>query len=108
VLSREYEGHNMFNNKKSKKVEAKSASQVIPKQKVYPPTPLLENENPPAPPLKPRTTIKLPASVQPEQRFSFWQEMLIRMMPLSQEVQSGEIVKITLSFEKGCFVMRTE
>jgi hypothetical protein len=98
----------MYSNKKPLKVETgKPAKQIYPTPKVYPPTPLLENENPPAPALPIKTKVKLPANLAKEQKFSFWQEMLVRMMPLSDEIKTGKISKISLSYEKGCFVMRT-
>ena len=106
----------MFNNKKPKKIETgKPASQVVPKQKTYPPTPLLENENPPAPPLKEKTTISVPKDVPEEAKFSFFQEMFIRLsMPTAsgvstlKQLENGSIKSITMTYEKGLYIIRVQ
>ena len=106
----------MFNNKKPKKVETgKPAKQIVPTQKVYPPTPLLENENAPAPALKPRTSISVPKDVPEEAKFSFFQEMFIRLsMPTAsgvstlKQLESGKISSITMTYEKGLYVIRVQ
>ena len=96
----------MFNKKKPQVEKLKPASQIIPKPIKYPPTPLLEHENPPAPPLKEKTVVKLPAKLPKVSKYTFFQEMLIRSGPLGQELKSGEILKLTMTYEQGLYVMK--
>ena len=62
----------LSNRKPVKEEQGKPAKVVYPTPKVYPPTPLLEHENPQAPPLKPKTTVKLPAKLPTESKYSFF------------------------------------
>jgi hypothetical protein len=106
----------MFRNKKPNKVESgKPASQVIPKPKEYPPSPLLDHENPPAPPLKERTKISVPKDVPEEAKFSFFQEMFVRLsMPTAsgvstlKQLETGAIKSLTMTYEKGLYVIRVQ
>jgi hypothetical protein len=106
----------MYRNKKPIKVETgKPASQIIPKPQIYSPSPLLENENPPAPALPQRTKISVPKDVPEESKFSFFQEMFMRMsMPTPsgvstiKQLETGAIKSITMTYEKGLYVIRVQ
>ena len=83
--------------------------------KNLPKTPLLTGENKPAPPLKQRSNIAIPKEVPEESKFSFFQEMIIRLsMPTAsgvstlKQLENGSIKSITMTYEKGLYVIRVQ
>jgi hypothetical protein len=98
----------------------KQTAKVVPTQKAQNPQPVL-------PPQKMvlatpanirkyhiRNKVCIPAALPKEVRYSFFQEMMIRMqMPtptgrsIGQQLQDGTLKEISITFEQGTFVLRS-